>query len=1605
MNGYMTEKETMERVECETGVEVIFTDNDQPGWISFELNTTDPYGIMDPDIGLSYRSMTDGLESSLQLYLVNYEVWGEYILGTCIFYELDLPPNKARDHGGKVRSYSENPSLKAISMEGDSMTLVKQLQIVGVHKECKGDLSHCEKFAVCDTLQGKLNCRCKRGYYLQDKQCKECATSCPDGFFMINQCSANTDAVCQACTTCSGSRYTAAPCSTTQDTICIDVSFPMDHVNWNSTVAEDDTRSVSVSASSNVFIEKLRKMKDLNMKLFFPNNQQQIAFPYLRESGLEVKIKISQTYIVPEYVDLEHLDDIPFFNADPFQTAETKKRMTFLRENYCRSVIPDKYKILLEIVKNQYTVAGMKACDGTSACPHGYKQGEMYLDRDIYKKCPINDGKSDSFTPLRKASNAIFCPLTTDLLTRTFGLPAEEVEQLTFPTPDCKRNTEHCQACTDTCLLNNTGTADDSLCCKATCYSQDICQKTYSDECPVRDVKCSRGDVYAYFLEPMFEKLNRKFMCHLKYRQPAKLYQIEYEVLMPSIQHTLNRRILVVKPENKSYHEHGSATSDYITATHDTLPKIHDEVIVVGNRFRNLVPTRFSLHKLKEPEEFDSSKKFNVQRNKSDFSQSVLYSVHAQFEKPFLYSSITWPRTGCFAKNYSQIYPPQHLYTSDALDIEPTIIESGGQFVYQTSEWGIKKNSAINVFINGSKSILSYYQDDFKDTRIASTSLRGDLVWIKGMDIWNFTVSGTLEKCPGYLTMDVYDQFMEAKLAHFDVFIKCPVNFTITNSIRRQVTVSPEIFVIYINDYHTVHKVFLSEMLGPTNVPLQSSSIVPMESKENFPWLPIILSLVFTGIVLIIFLGVAIYISKIKIVTTDDIFKYPGVTFINKEDQTGRLRSESSNTTQHARPISRKIRCVLLTLYIMYAFTFTFSMLLGVFYMVQGPLISNLTIVSNTSAKIHQAVDTQLHSMEKFENHEMTRLFNDTYDRLRACAHHGAKNLESVTNSVQVKIDEQIQNLYIHNKTLYTLVIQTVEEKSQLLRKEMDKFVKQYNTTIQNHFESVLVKYNRFLETLIKNDWLAFPEERFISQKEVLGDNSGREHLLNFMSWLEVGKVEDTLGVSDKVIDRLSRTLPDLDKDFLKESFTPKTYKSNVKDMEDSTFKFHVLQGDSVQQSYSLHSSNRSLHYESDAMDALQSKASLINKMGEILLPVFICVFLLMDLLMLAYRFSWLREMYQKARLGVEEKVPTDHVAGKIHFTLTGHDNLKVETPLDKPYNYLMDNKSEVFAGKSELYLMYCRASPKSKDDILREIWTHKQRQKQKITPPLSDKKNLESKLTTVVKFLYKHLISPIFWRFVLVGAFVLGISVVIKATNDLVSIETATFLMDAKSIFPQLHHQTEITNTLLSEFLTYSTNILEDFKSATDEDLNVVTSVLRSSLWEQNQAVSSQISDLCSMSGVPLCNADLALPSFQTSLLQCNFLPLHVNFLKDFENQSFVNYLHTELYPLVRTLRYILFNMCYILFVFACLMLICHIFIRVIIFYLIKTNRLPKAMMYLVSNANDCWKRTTCPPPDSYYRSNSLIESCESGVVGDIDDTCYRDPATLISTERRPNM
>lgn len=153
---------------------------------------------------------------------------------------------------GRIRSYSENPAISAISINSNSMALVTRVHIMGssdlllhsliclidthqiiVHFEkhlflrihvplrlkadrnmiwfqamynistflgcsefypvlfvscwrnfvifyiliadvkamCKSDPTRCETYAICDTLQGNLNCRCKRGYFVKHREC------------------------------------------------------------------------------------------------------------------------------------------------------------------------------------------------------------------------------------------------------------------------------------------------------------------------------------------------------------------------------------------------------------------------------------------------------------------------------------------------------------------------------------------------------------------------------------------------------------------------------------------------------------------------------------------------------------------------------------------------------------------------------------------------------------------------------------------------------------------------------------------------------------------------------------------------------------------------------------------------------------------------------------------------------------------------------------------------------------------------------------------------------------------------------------------------------------------------------------------------------------------------------------------------------------------------------------------------------------------------------------------------------------------------------------------------------------------------------------------
>lgn len=234
-----------------------------------------------------------------------------------------------------------------------------------------------------------------------------------------------------------------------------------------------------------------------------------------------------------------------------------------------------------------------------------------------------------------------------------------------------------------------------------------------------------------------------------------------------------------------------------------------------------------------------------------------------------------------------------------------------------------------------------------------------------------------------------------------------------------------------------------------------------------------------------------------------------------------------------------------------------------------------------------------------------------------------------------------------------------------------------------------------------------------------------------------------------------------------------------------------------------------------------------ISNIKGIIYPVFISAFLILDSFLLIYRFSWMVKSLKIFKTGLEERIPYDSMTRKIYFILTGKEVPRPEDSLDHPYDYYMHNKENIWGDNTELYFLYCNAPTKAKEDILKDIWQHKQQQNTKQEEKPSDNICCITYFVSFIKSLYRLLISPVFWRLVFICGFVLILFLVAKATNDLVTIESAMFLLDTGAMLPILERQNDVTNTVILEYSSYLNNFLADYKVKLDGEVQMINSIL----------------------------------------------------------------------------------------------------------------------------------------------------------------------------------
>ncbi|CAL1527310.1 unnamed protein product [Lymnaea stagnalis] len=1047
----------------------------------------------------------------------------------------------------KVRMFSDFPDLTQLSRNHSSLSLVSRLQLLDTQR-CRDDLRSCQISVVCDAATDQsVNCRCRTGFYFKEWQCHECKSRCPANHFLVSTCSGHSDAICKPCTVCGKTQYAAAQCNTHRDTICIDVSFPVGILPGNKSHLPDDGIKISVSYSPNIFMERLINMEALETPMYITNNQQSLDFVWPRQSGLDIAVSISGVFLVPDYHDLEAVDDTALFQKLNEPSQAMKQYYNYVQNNYCRHPVPDHYSLQLEVIANRTSAAKLVRCDSTDSsiprCPQHYKDGDRYLQWNINTACPhINTSK---LTPLKDGPNSVVCTEETEILRRVFQASQRTTQEYMFPTKECEMSRKECENCLSAavCPPEPENKTDfqllDNQCCGIRCYSQSACKKYHSLACPPPTVECATGEVDIFSLFPHFESMERQFACHLRYEPPPHLYSLSYTIRAPSINFNTTPQHFTVTAATREDHEKRLSKFDFINAQHDTRLKVEEELVLVGDHmelkhYSDTLMKPFTVREIKTPRELRQRKAFP----QDSFSKQA----YIQFERPFLYSSLSWYRGGCH-KNISQIYPNQTIYKEDFTPVmarkntlEAPSSNSGSKnsgFSYQL--YHRDRAPYIKFYVEKGKSVLQQLQGTIVKGKLKPSSLYGRVSWHHDTSTWKLLFEGQQENCPTVISLKIFTQLMTGCAGHFDMLMNCPENFSMTFNFSTGMSDLPDIFIIQVNDSVTSHNLVLSSVYSPIHVDEVKPTSSELPTHPEFTstnddkttrvykvWTPVFIVLSVTlALLLVIFIMYKCINKKVKRVylMANTTPESEAVTLNNQGEKFNQTVSASAATPQWTCPI-RTFIC----LYLVYSLVFSFTLTFVIIYYSHTSVWANISNPEHLGRELQAQVNKSLTEIQKFEEKERLRLATLYRERREACIHHLENENRKLLYDYEITTQKQVETIFVEDGMLHHLSNEILKHNVSVYMQQINEFVTDCNKTIHAIVNRFQANYYLFLRNTALNDWLKFPRQIYLYQDE---EDVDRKYLSStqvkqFATWLGIDKAEELLVVGDNVFGRMA---------------------------------------------------------------------------------------------------------------------------------------------------------------------------------------------------------------------------------------------------------------------------------------------------------------------------------------------------------------------------------------------------------------------------------------------------------------------------------------------------
>ncbi|CAG5128781.1 unnamed protein product, partial [Candidula unifasciata] len=643
-------------------------------------------------------------------------------------------------------------------------------------------------------------------------------------------------------------------------------------------------------------------------------------------------------------------------------------------------------------------------------------------------------------------------------------------------------------------------------------------------------------EVNIFSLFPHFDSMDRQFTCHLQYVPPPQLYSITYSVRAPSINFNTTPQHFTITPSSRFDHERRLSNFDFMSALHDTRLKLEEELVLSGDHielthYHDSLMKPYTVRELKTPSDLNKQKTFT-----QNFASK---SSYIQFERPFLYSSLTWYKDGCY-KNVSEIYPNQTIHREDFIPVmaRKNIIElQPNKALFRNREFSYQlyhrdRAPYIKFYVERGKSVLQHLQGTSVKGKLVPSSLYGRVSWHHETSTWKLVFSATQSECPSVISLKIFTQLMTGCAGYFDLLVNCPKDFTVTFNFSTGMSDLPDIFILQINDSATTHNMVLSSVYPPLYVDevntrtngQHDEGFFTREHSNSFVniWIPIIIVVTLT-----LFLLIIIYFSHKCI---NSRVEKVDVTFHgNHEGETVALNNQREEVNQTviatgARPQPKCYIFVFVVLYIIYSLVFTFSVTFSIIYFSHSSMWANLTNSEHLGKELHLQVNKSLHDIQKFEEKERLRLFTSYQERRKACMHHLEHENKKLLQDYEITTREQVNAIFVENGTLHYFTNEIQKQNISAYLQQIHSFVTDCNKTLHSIVDRFQANYFQFIRNTANSDWLKVPRQIFLHQD---GEDPNMKYLSStqvkqFASWLEIDKNEELFAVRENVFGRLT---------------------------------------------------------------------------------------------------------------------------------------------------------------------------------------------------------------------------------------------------------------------------------------------------------------------------------------------------------------------------------------------------------------------------------------------------------------------------------------------------